>query len=539
LGKREFVKSLKTTDIKLARRLSIDMAEKIDELFAKIRKGAKLLSPNEVNLLSENMSQSATQSLMIEALEDFTKRTREDEEWEAFHARDYRLQVLNDLKDSNFEIVYPRVDRFLATNDLLVASDTAVYKQICRAALAGLAKTYENAELIVRGDFENPKLNFEQTESNTTPKLAIGETRHHLGFKEVIDRYLNDHQNTWGIKQYNSQKSKLNYFLNYFEKEDGVTHMERTLESVTNAQVRQYKEHLQESPKNAKQKYPLLTPQESVIAAKKDGAKTLGQTSQNNYLQCLSTLFSFAERELDYEGKNPFKGRSNSTASKSRQREQRNPFSREQLRRIFSSPLYTGCKSLPSCHKVGELIANTSHKYWTPLIALFTGMREQEILQLYLEDIYESDGIWILDLNTNHPDKRLKTIQSKRLIPIHKELINLGFLDFWQKKRSEQKSQRLFEDAPLSNDGTYSSTFSKWFSRYLKNIGIKTDKTSFHSLRHNMKDFFRQVGESDELAENFMGRSTGSTGEAYGSGFSLERFNEAVNKINFEGVIPD
>ena len=56
------------------------MAEKIDELFAKIRKGAKLLSPNEVNLLSENMSQSATQSLMIEALEDFTKRTREDEE---------------------------------------------------------------------------------------------------------------------------------------------------------------------------------------------------------------------------------------------------------------------------------------------------------------------------------------------------------------------------------------------------------------------------------------------------------------------------
>ena len=54
-----------------------------------------------------------------------------------------------------------------------------------------------------------------------------------------------------------------------------------------------------------------------------------------------------------------------------------------------------------------------------------------------------------------------------------------------------------------------------------------------------MKDFFRQVGESDELAENFMGRSTGSTGEAYGSGFSLERFKEAVNKINFEGVIPD
>ena len=33
-------------------------------------------------------------------------------------------------------------------------------------------------------------------------------------------------------------------------------------------------------------------------------------------------------------------------------------------------------------------------------------MREQEILQLYLEDIYRVDGIWVFDLNTNHSDKR-------------------------------------------------------------------------------------------------------------------------------------
>ena len=52
-------------------------------------------------------------------------------------------------------------------------------------------------------------------------------------------------------------------------------------------------------------------------------------------------------------------------------------------------------------------------------------------------------------------------------------------------------------------------------SRYLEKVKLKTDKTSFHSFRHNLKDFFRQTGESDELAENFMGRTTGTTGEAY------------------------
>jgi hypothetical protein len=71
----------------------------------------------------------------------------------------------------------------------------------------------------------------------------------------------------------------------------------------------------------------------------------------------------------------------------------------------------------------------------------------------------------------------------------------------------------------------------------LEKLGIKTDKTSFHSLRHNLKDSFREAGESDELAENFMGRSTGSTGEAYGSGFSIKKQHQAINKIKFNQII--
>ena len=116
----------------------------------------------------------------------------------------------------------------------------------------------------------------------------------------------------------------------------------------------------------------------------------------------------------------------------------------------------------------------------------------QEILQLYVADVYQtSDILGFFDLNENHKDQKLKSPQSKRLVPIHHTLLDLGFLEFLRSKGSG----RLFEDAPLANDGTYSSSFSKWLADTLSNIGIKTDKTSFHSLRHNMKDFFR-VGES-------------------------------------------
>ena len=54
-----------------------------------------------------------------------------------------------------------------------------------------------------------------------------------------------------------------------------------------------------------------------------------------------------------------------------------------------------------------------------------------------------------------------------------------------------------------------------------------------------MKDFFREAGESDELAENFMGRSTGTTGEAYGSGFSIKRLSDALHSLNFDDITPN
>ena len=50
---------------------------------------------------------------------------------------------------------------------------------------------------------------------------------------------------------------------------------------------------------------------------------------------------------------------------------------------------------------------------------------------------------------------------------------------------------------------------------------------------HNMKDFFRAAGISEELSEHYLGRLTGKTGEAYGSGHTVESFDKAVAKIKF------
>ena len=488
---REVIRSLATRDIKIARKMAIEMADKFDELFDEIRRSAKLLENRDLAPLIQDVRQSS---------------------------------------------VKPVVDRVLTTDSLAIPQGKA-YAQLCRSVLKVLADSHVDAELIIKGDFENPRMIPIAARSTSSCLPPLNKDPDGLSFDVAISKYLGDQQASWDSKQLTSQTAKFNYFLRYANELDGLNATQRTLAAVTSAQVRAYKEYLQSAPSNASKKYPSLTPSASVAAAQLDQAKLFSQTTINNYLQCMSTLYGFAINELDYEGKNPFMGRGNSKVAKKTQREQRHPFSRDQLSRLFTSPLFIGCKSLSSCHLEGKIVPVQSHKYWVPLIGLFTGMRLQEILQLYVEDVYSQDGIWVFDLNLNHEDQRLKSPHSRRLVPLHPYLIKLGILEHLKIRKATGKSQRLFPDAKIASDGTYSSTFSKWFGRYLKNINIKTDKTSFHSLRHNVKDLFRQSGESDELAENFVGRSTGSTGEAYGSGFTAERLQEALNKLNYTPLL--
>ncbi len=527
IGRREIIRSLATHDLKTARKAVIEMADNLDELFTKIQSGITLLTADDLSAFSKAFSKSKTEALMAEALVDFDDRKVENEEWEALHARTFKQEILDDLRYSRLSNVEPDVNALLSQYKVSLDRSSSLYKQLCRATLQGLADFYSNAEIIINGGFEDPRLVFDHEPE--IREVTISE----LTFDVAIEKYLQDRRSGWSDKQHKSQSALLNYFLKYINEIDGKDASSRTLSSITSKIARDYKEHLQKTPSNKNKVYPTLTPKQSLGAAERDGAKLLSQETQNNYIQCLSTLYGFVTAELDYEGDNPFKGRSNTKAAKKMQRDQRNPFSKEQLTTIFSSPIYTGCKSLSNCHKKGLIIPIDSSKYWVPLIGLFTGMRLQEVLQLYLEDIYQHDNIWVFDLNTNHQDKSLKTPQSKRLVPIHSDLLALGFLDLLEGKISSKKSKRLFEDTKPASDGSYSSTFSKWFSRYLKNINVKTDKTSFHSFRHNIKDGFRDVGESDELAENFVGRSTGTNGESYGSGFSVSRLHEALHKIKF------
>lgn len=64
-------------------------------------------------------------------------------------------------------------------------------------------------------------------------------------------------------------------------------------------------------------------------------------------------------------------------------------------------------------------------KYWVPLLGLYTGARINELAQLFLVDFQAQGDVQVISINDDGEGKRLKTKASKRLVPIHPELVRL------------------------------------------------------------------------------------------------------------------
>ena len=123
--------------------------------------------------------------------------------------------------------------------------------------------------------------------------------------------------------------------------------------------------------------------------------------------------------------------------------------------------------------------------YWLPLLGAFSGARMNELAQLCLEDVYQAEsGTWVVSFNDNAPDKRLKNAASRRLLPVHPRLIELG-LDRWAKALRGAGHTRLFPELPYDQGKGYSKAAVKQFSAYMARLGYKSDgKLTFHSFRH-------------------------------------------------------
>ncbi|MDB5715285.1 MAG: phage integrase family protein [Sphingomonadales bacterium] len=261
--------------------------------------------------------------------------------------------------------------------------------------------------------------------------------------------------------------------------------------------------------------------------------QTLTRAAQHNYLKMADKFFKWCMKEHLVpdnvaEDVTPLKKRVVADM-------QRLPFKGAELEKIFLTPTFTG--SVDDRHnfrKPGPNILRRS-RYWLPLLGLFSGLRMGEILQLTTGHIRKSaKGINFFVLT---PDMTLKTINAEREIPIHPELIRIGFLD-WVTERRDANEDDLFDDVEPSKHGYRSDTFSKRFATYLKHVDLpvsRKDRLCFHSFRHTFKDALTEANVPESDVDELCGWSRGKrTGRRYGSGISADRLYPHILAVQFD-----
>lgn len=121
-----------------------------------------------------------------------------------------------------------------------------------------------------------------------------------------------------------------------------------------------------------------------------------------------------------------------------------------------------------------------AHRYWLPVIGLYTGARPREICQLNPQcDWGEVGGVWYFIFDPNTPagkgvTKSIKTSE-KRMVPMHPELVRLGLPAYLARLR-DMGADRLFPANRIKGGNPYMVAGAE-FTELLRTVGLYDDQT--------------------------------------------------------------
>ncbi|HYD14142.1 MAG TPA: site-specific integrase [Allosphingosinicella sp.] len=213
------------------------------------------------------------------------------------------------------------------------------------------------------------------------------------------------------------------------------------------------------------------------------------------------------------------------------------PYTQAELSAVFSSPLFA------SCHEQKEHVAGHHRvrdwRYWLPLCALYSGARAGEIAQLTCTDLRQEEGVWVFDFNEDAGvvTKSLKTSSSRRVVPVHRTLIELGLIDY-RNQTCQFGHTQLFPEIKPGPRGDMSYRPSRFWQRYLDRIKVKRRGLALHSFRHSFADECRRKGVNKDVLKALLGHADNSITGHYGT-LDVGNLNErraAIDSLTYWGV---
>ncbi|KAB7739985.1 hypothetical protein F2P47_10830 [Parvibaculum sedimenti] len=464
------------------------------------------------------------------------------------------------LEFNRLDAAYPTVEAHLSERNLEMPRDDGRRKILLRMALATIASACaydaEREEGVYRPVVPPFGLN------GGVPLAAIDTFVSDFAmkpFSEVFKAYADAkvRKGDWSENSANKNPSKANLFIRVVG-DIPFTHVQRR-------DALRFREVLERLPRlHGKSIYTGLAPADCVaradtiatqLADKKkqqieiDGTKyrraeaekfveRLDPTTINATLSTVGGVFEWEHSNGAYPGRNPF-DKLQATKRQVEKRKQgkvgREMWEPEHLEALFASPVWTGCASEKRRNKKGAFVIEDA-RFWLPLIALFAGLRADEALTLYVEDIREHQGIWFFDLYEDG-DRSYKTKNSTRIIPIHEELIRIGILEY-RDAAEAAGFHRLFEDFGARNkSGKFSDAYSRWFGDYRRDVVGQGDRyRDFHALRTTFDTFLeRNMSGNSVMVRRVMGHQGHKNGttDDYFKGYEAKDLKPLIDLLQY------
>ena len=490
--KLEIIFSLKTKDLKEAERLSRIESVRLDSEFERLRGN---LSATPIDSISREDIKKLTDAWKAHILE-------EDEEVRilGLSDRDYRkIDESLDIVEAGGKVAFAKGDisliefemvDFCESHGFKLAKDSDAYNQLAYAFLR--ASVDANNQLILR----------HQGEIIETPEAPV--------ITPIFTHQKNNMDSLDKLKEY--------WLLQPAKSSGGKK--SRTSVAEASTIIKKFKTLVGDLKPSEITKSHVAELKDKMLEANASPATI------NKGRGILAAIFSTAEKNGKLD-KNPFNGMEK---LKVPEKEEESPYTIQELKTIFNSPVFTqGYR--PKRFK-GE------SSYWMPLLSLYTAGRKNELGQLYIEDIKVEDDINYITIKPDSATKRTVKDNKKRSVPLHPDLIKMGFLDYVAKIKSEGHVQ-LFPELKVTRDnGKLADKWGVWWSDYVRNeLHITRIPLPFHALRHTFIEHGKRTMTNYEARSKLEGHAINTEGDKYGSSqFHIETLYLELKKLTFKGL---
>ena len=273
-----------------------------------------------------------------------------------------------------------------------------------------------------------------------------------------------------------------------------------------------------------------MTLEQIAAAPKPKGTAMLTKKTQGRHFAALGGLFKHLISRNGYAGANPALGFG--LKPKRRSRNERPAWTPEDLARLFESPIWMGCLSERRRSTTGKSIYRNA-MYWLPILCVFHGARLEEFAQLRRRDVRQEGDIWYFNV-TDEAGGQLKNEQSRRQVPLHPFVIEIGFLHWLGDPAKESDTLVFTELTPSGADGKFGPAITKKFCRYRRQLKLATDDTVFHSLRHSVVTALIRAGAQQVLRREVTGhKQQGEDEGRYFKGADMRGLLQTVSLVRW------